>query len=155
MSPTDAYVRRLAELGAEIMHVPVEDVLGQTREMGPALVRHALMYVLRERGWTLAAIGAALHRDHSSVHNGWLRLRARIAVDSEACYLVDELLYAAVAEVWPHHNAADRRRLEQQLEAIDAAIAEAERARTGIVTQIAAIRERANPVITRGRVAVA
>jgi hypothetical protein len=132
-------VRGLAEVGAGIMHVRVEDGLGRCREAAPSEVRAAIYHVLRDRGWSLERIGDAFERDHSTVHHQVARSRHLEAVDEDHRYLVRELVKAAELPDPAHYvlvNGAAAR-LRAQIEELELVMERARSLRAELLTSVA------------------
>lgn len=54
--------RVLLTRASDVTGKPLDDILAPTRRRDVARIRHAVMFVLRERGWTFRAIGDELGR---------------------------------------------------------------------------------------------
>lgn len=72
---------------ARLFEITVEDITGPRRRMLVVDARSVVALVLRNRGYTLAEIGAVLHRDYSTVYG----LCKRIEADYELRSLVTGL----------------------------------------------------------------
>lgn len=91
------YVERLADYLADRLMLDPQAILGTTRGTNRASdARHILTYWLREQAWQLDEIGEALHRDHSTVHHAWSKVRARLATDMELREVVRNMPRMAV-----------------------------------------------------------
>ena len=132
---TEAYVRGLVEVGAEITGVNPDDVFSPCRGQDVWLVRAAVSSVLRERGWVQERIGEALHRDHSTISHHWSLHERRMAVDGEYRYLVERLRIASHYERPAEHRLVLT--IAAQVAELDRAIATAVELRAELCSRIA------------------
>lgn len=58
---------QLSDTAALLFGVPRAALFGRSRVARITQARHALAWALRQQDWSLEAIGAYLHRDHTSI----------------------------------------------------------------------------------------
>jgi chromosomal replication initiation ATPase DnaA len=63
-------VRSIAESVSEKTHIPLDDLLGYTKRQPVARARQFVMWKANKAGHSLAAIGRALNRDHTTIRHG-------------------------------------------------------------------------------------
>ena len=76
---------------SEAWAVRRESILSNDKRRTVAEARQVVMYLLRQRGWELAQIGALLGREHSTVSHGVANLTTRLRVDKWLREMVHEL----------------------------------------------------------------
>lgn len=150
VTPSQEYVEQLVELGAEIVGIPPESVLGTSSAWLPAHVRQAVMFVLRERGWTLAGIGKALGRDHSSVYHAQRTVPLRAASDGDYAFLVKRLDEASRFAMPPETEDDKEPWVRAQIAGVNEVIRQAEQMRRDLERTLRVMRETQELVITRG-----
>lgn len=85
-----AAVLPLVQAACDVLGVTVERALSADMSTAPVQARSAVAHVLyRDRGWTLADIGKALGRDHSTISVGIRRTAFRLRSDQWLAAAVD------------------------------------------------------------------
>jgi hypothetical protein len=75
---------------ARVFAIDPHLIQSRDRHAGPAEARAVVMYLLRERGRTLQAVGAAVGRDHATAGAGHAKVKARMRVDRQFAALVQD-----------------------------------------------------------------
>ena len=144
VNPQSAYIRQLAEVGAEIEHVRAEEVLGRTHRARATGVRAAIMVALHGRGWHLEEIARAMGRDHATVHHHVEQAPGKLRADADYRYLVQRLTVEALRLEGGEADMRGEEWLRRRVVALEAAL---DVLRIDVEAMIA---ERRNPVVTRG-----
>lgn len=76
--------KRLIQAVADHFAMPLSDLLAQDRVPRVVRARGVAAYLLREMNFSLPAIGAVLHRDHTTIHHQLRRVQAMVAGGDEA-----------------------------------------------------------------------
>mgnify|MGYP001030498854 CR=1 FL=1 len=79
---------RVVEVVSQAFGVAPESILGGGKKGHITAARHAACWVLRELGWTLAEIGTAMRRDHSTVHHAIEQAGKRMRAERDYRLLV-------------------------------------------------------------------
>jgi hypothetical protein len=87
------------------------DVFENSRAAAVAEPRQLAMYLLRDAGWTLKAIGKVLGKDHTTVWFGCQAVERRIQTESGYRALVAEMRVTA--------SAAQRAIVDQEIEIME------------------------------------
>ena len=100
MTPPPDLVSRLTSTSARVFGVERREILGSSRVDEVCRARWAIWVELSARGFSLASIGRAFDRDHTTIRSAIKRVRQLRQVDSPRLVLVD-LARAEMSRVHP------------------------------------------------------